>query len=138
MDIHLAKQRWVVAVQYQVCAVDLPTIGYGNSRNEKKIEESNIFMIPSLSAWTKAKKHILMCYLQKIANIHMFVCFSCLLHTVTFIRGIHTPQLNFLLSDWLFSKYAECIENVHCTPRTAPRLREVLLVRDLARKCHVD
>ena len=36
---------------------------------------------------------------------------------------IHTLQLNFLSSDWLFSKYAECIENVHCTPRTAPRLR---------------
>ena len=41
---------------------------------------------------------------------------------------IHTLQLNFLLSDWLFSKYAECIENAHCTPRTASRLREVLLV----------
>ena len=35
---------------------------------------------------------------------------------------IHTRQLNFLFSDWLFSKYAECIKNVHCTPRTAPRL----------------
>ena len=35
---------------------------------------------------------------------------------------IHTLQLNFLLSDWLFIKYAEYIENVHCTPRTAPRL----------------
>ena len=51
---------------------------------------------------------------------------------------IHTLQLNLLLSDWLFSKYAECIENVHCTPRTAPRLREVLLVRDLARERHID
>ena len=39
------------------------------------------------------------------------------------LNDIHTLQLNFLLSDWLFSKYAECIENVHCTPRTAPRLR---------------
>ena len=36
---------------------------------------------------------------------------------------IHTLQLNFLFSDWLFRKYAECIENVHCTARTAPRLR---------------
>ena len=27
---------------------------------------------------------------------------------------IHTLQLNFLFSEWLFSKYAECIENVHC------------------------
>ena len=43
-----------------------------------------------------------------------------------------------MLSDWLFSKYAECIENVHCTLRTAPRLREMLLVRDLARERHID
>ena len=28
-----------------------------------------------------------------------------------------------MFSNWLFSKYAECIDNVHCTPRTAPRLR---------------
>ena len=60
-----------------------------------------------------------------------------LLHAQPLIT-IHTLQLNFLLSDWLFSKYAECIENVHCTPRTAPRLREVLLVRDLARERHID
>ena len=33
---------------------------------------------------------------------------------------LHTLQLNFLLTDWLFSKYAECIENVHCTPRLRP------------------
>ena len=39
------------------------------------------------------------------------------------MTSFHTLQLNFLLSDWLFSKYAECIENVHCTPRTACRLR---------------
>ena len=39
------------------------------------------------------------------------------------IKQIHTLQLNFWFSDWLFSKYAECIENVHCTPRSAPRLR---------------
>ena len=51
---------------------------------------------------------------------------------------IHTLPLNFLLSDWLLSKYAECIENVHCTPRTAPRLREMLLVRDLAHERHID
>ena len=50
---------------------------------------------------------------------------------------IHTLQLNFLFSDWFFSKYAECIENVHCTPRTAPRLREVLLVRDRERERHI-
>ena len=46
---------------------------------------------------------------------------------------IHTLLLIFLFSDWFFSKYAECIENVHCTLRTAPRLHEVLLVRDRAR-----
>ena len=47
--------------------------------------------------------------------------------------------MNFLFSDRLFSKYAECIENVHCTPRTAPRLREVLLVRDRReRERHID
>ena len=38
-------------------------------------------------------------------------------------KRIHTLQLNFLFSDWLFTKYAQCIENVHWTPRTAPRLR---------------
>ena len=38
-------------------------------------------------------------------------------------KYIHTRQLNFSFSDWLFSKYAECIENVHCTPRTANGLR---------------
>ena len=47
--------------------------------------------------------------------------------------SIHTLQLNFLFSDWLFSKYAECIENVHCASRTAPRLHEVLFVRDRVR-----
>ena len=47
-------------------------------------------------------------------------------------------QLNFLFFDWLFSKYAESIENVHCTPSTAPRLREELLVRDCERERHID
>ena len=42
---------------------------------------------------------------------------------LSWLTLIHTLQLNFLFSDWLLSKYAECIENVHCTPRTAPRLR---------------
>ena len=51
---------------------------------------------------------------------------------------IHTLQLNFLFSDWLLSKYAECVENVHCTPRTAPRLCKVLLVRDRTRERHID
>ena len=50
------------------------------------------------------------------------------------LKMIHTFQLNFLFSDWLFSKYAECIENVHCTPR----LREVLLVRDRVRERHIN
>ena len=54
------------------------------------------------------------------------------------LRYIHILQLNFLFFDWLFCKYAECIENVHFTPRTAPRLRKVLLVRDRARERHID
>ena len=54
-------------------------------------------------------------------------------------RGrIHTLQFNFLFSDWLFSKYAECIEYVYCTPRTTPRLRELLLVSDRALERHID
>ena len=53
------------------------------------------------------------------------------------LKIIHTLQIDFLFSDWLFSKYAGCIGNVHCTPRTAPRLREVLLVRDRARERHM-
>ena len=52
--------------------------------------------------------------------------------------NIHTLQLNVLFSDRLFSKYAECIENVHCTPRTARRLREVLLVCDRTCERHID
>ena len=51
---------------------------------------------------------------------------------------IHTPQLNFLFSDWLFSKYAECVENAHCTPHTAPRLHKVLSVYDRARERPID
>ena len=44
-------------------------------------------------------------------------------------KNIHTLQLNFLFSDdWFFSKYTECIENVHCTKRTAPRQRMVFLI----------
>ena len=62
---------------------------------------------------------------------------------MSIIRSMDSPsfihsQLNFLFSDWVYSKYAECIENVHCTPLTAPRLHEVLLVRDRARECHID
>ena len=33
------------------------------------------------------------------------------LHIFPSPRYIHTLQLNFLFSDWLFSKYVECIEN---------------------------
>ena len=54
------------------------------------------------------------------------------------VISIHTLQLNFLFSDWLFSKYEKCIENVHCTPLTAPKLHEVLLVRDRGRDRHID
>ena len=50
------------------------------------------------------------------------------------MKSIHTLQLSFLYSDWFSSKYAEGIENVHCTPPTVPRLCEVLLVRDR----HID
>ena len=46
----------------------------------------------------------------------------------SYVLKIHTLQLNFLFSDWLFSKYVECIGDVHCTPGTAPRLREGLVV----------
>ena len=53
------------------------------------------------------------------------------------LKLIHTLQLDFLFSDWLFSKYAECIENVYCTPQTAPRLHEVLLVCDPACERHI-
>ena len=76
----------------------------------------------------------------KLINLHILKTLSS--RKVSRLGSIHTRQLNFLFSDWLFSKYAECIENVHCTPRTAPRLRlglcEVLLVRDLAREHHID
>ena len=49
-----------------------------------------------------------------------------------------TRLLNFLFFDWLVSKYAECIENIQCTPRSAQRLRIMLLVRDRARDRHID
>ena len=51
---------------------------------------------------------------------------------------IHTFQLNFLSSDWLFSKSVECIDNVYCTPRTVPWLREMLLMHDCTRVRHID
>ena len=57
---------------------------------------------------------------------------------LNYLMMFHTLQLNFLFSDWLFSKYAECIENFHCIPRTANRLREMLLVRDHKRERHID
>ena len=44
------------------------------------------------------------------------------------LMDIYTLQLNFLSSDWFFSKYSEY--NVQCTPRTTPRLREVILLHD--------
>ena len=69
---------------------------------------------------------------------HLQNKYNCYDFDQSHLIHIHTLQLNFLLSDWLFSKYAECIENVHCTPCTAPRLRGVLLVRDLARERHID
>ena len=65
---------------------------------------------------------------------------ACSCHPLT-QRGelhSHTLQLNFLSSDWIFSKYGECIENVYCTPRTALRLHEVLLVRDRTHVRHID
>ena len=70
---------------------------------------------------------------SKLGNSGM-ICY----YSVAISLRIHTLQLNFLFSDWLFRKYAECFENVHCTPRTAPRLREVLLVRDRVRERHID
>ena len=51
---------------------------------------------------------------------------------------IHTLQLNFMFSDWLFGNYAECIENVQCNPRTVPRMFEVLLLRDPACDHHIN
>ena len=59
-------------------------------------------------------------------------------HIMLLLFVIHTLLLNFLFSGWLFSKYVECIENVYCSPRTAPRLLDVLLVRDRAGDCHID
>ena len=54
-------------------------------------------------------------------NWAYFVWYLKIINTV--LKNIHTLQLNFLFSNWLCSKYTECIENVHFTPRTAPRLR---------------
>ena len=47
-------------------------------------------------------------------------------------------QLNLLFSDWIFSNYMECIENVQCTPCTAHRLQEVLLLPDCVNDSHID
>ena len=52
---------------------------------------------------------------------------------------LHTLQLiSFLFSDWFFSKYVACIENVHCTPHPASSLRKVLLLCDRAHDCNID
>ena len=71
---------------------------------------------------------------KAIATSHIYKSWS----KKTSILLIHTLQLNFLFSDWLFRKYVECIKSVQNTPRTAPRLREVLLVRDRVRERHID
>ena len=54
------------------------------------------------------------------------------------LTSIHTLQFSFSFSDWFFSKYTQCIENVHCTPRMAPRLRGVLMVCDRVCDRHID
>ena len=41
-----------------------------------------------------------------------------MIESLGYLVYIHTLQLNFLISDWLFRKYSECIENVQCTLRT--------------------
>ena len=46
---------------------------------------------------------------HQLSSLQSFACVLILIHTL---------QLNFLFSDWLSSKYAECIENVYCTLRT--------------------
>ena len=43
--------------------------------------------------------------------------FNSWLLLLSYLDSIHTLPLNFLFRDWFFSKYAEWIENVHCTPR---------------------
>ena len=42
-----------------------------------------------------------------VFRVHVFDLFEVLYFILTL-------QLDFLFSDWLSSKYAECIENVHC------------------------
>ena len=54
------------------------------------------------------------------------------------LKNIHTLLLDFLFSDWLVIKYAECIENVKCIPGTAPRMHIVLLVPSRASERHID
>ena len=43
-----------------------------------------------------------------------------------------------MFSEWLLSKYEECIEIIHCTPRIALWSRKMLLVRDRTRDRHID
>ena len=54
---------------------------------------------------------------------------------LTTIHIIHSSSISCCL---IGSNYPECIEIVHCIPRTAPRLREVLLVSDRTRERHID
>ena len=52
-------------------------------------------------------------------------------------RADHAPKApRWFLVLWLV--HAECIENVQCTPDTAPRLREVPLLLGRARDRHID
>ena len=81
------------------------------------VKVSHVFVVLLIVSWNKSSKWLGVCLLkvgmslithQNIKNGYGLA-----------LTNIHTLQLNFLFSDWLFSKYAECIENVHCTPQTA-------------------
>ena len=54
---------------------------------------------------------------QDLQNYFILVSNNHVHKTRGSLNGIHTLPLNFLFCDWFFSKYAEWIENVHCTPR---------------------
>ena len=71
------------------------------------------------------------CFLCNVSRISV----KCRTYSQWFIHFC-TFQLDFLFSDWLFSKYTECIENVHGTQCTASKLREVLAAAFGVWSCH--
>ena len=72
--------------------------------------------ILEMTQYVAYQKNVVYAFIKLSAKSHSF-------NILCTMDGLSCPtKLDFLFSDWLFSKYTECIENVHCTPHTASKL----------------